>query len=191
MRTQYLVPSCIYATLFMVAVVYVKTADAQGYSYTDPAPRGVPVTSIVQLGPMNTTNYDVTITLLETVRGSKVLAQLQAGGTTVAVPKAGFEYLLARVRFKLQGRAVSDTSAFELGGSPFQWLAYSSQLKQYESVSVKPPQPELRGPVRSGATLEGWVALAVEQSEHEPMLVFDPSAGGATGRGNILFFKLY
>ena len=177
--------------LFIAMAIQLPAAGAQGYSYTDPAPKGVAVTSIVQLGPMNTTNYDVSITLLETVRGRKALEQLQAKGTAVEAPKAGFEYLLARVRFSLQGRAVSDTSVFELGNSPFQWLAYSSQLKQYESVSVKPPQPELRGPVRSGATVEGWVALAVEQNEHEPMLVFDPSAGGATGRGNILFFKMY
>ena len=172
--------------LFLSILLPLPYARAQGYSYTDPAPKGVPVTSIVQLGPMNTTNYDITITLLETVRGKIALERLQT-----AAPKLGYEYLLAHIRFALQGRAVSDTSVFELGNSPFQWLAYSSQLKQYEGVTVPPPQPALQGRVRSGLSLDGWVVLAVEQNEHEPLLVFDPSAGGATGRGNILFFKLY
>ena len=172
--------------LSLVTVMLAPTIGAQGYSYTDPAPKGVPVTSTVQLGPMNTTNYDVTITLLETVRGKTALERLQT-----AVPKPGYEYLLAHIRFALQGRAVSDTGVFELGSSPFQWLAYSSQLKQYEGVTVPPPQPALQGRVRSGLSVDGWVVLAVEQNEHEPLLVFDPSAGGATGRGNILFFKLY
>ena len=47
------------------------------------------------------------------------------------------------------------------------------------------------GPVKSGETKEGWVAFAVQKSEKRPIMTFDPSSGGATGRGNILFFKLY
>jgi hypothetical protein len=166
-------------------------AMAQGYSYADPAGIGTPVTSILQLGPMNTTNYDATITVLETARGETAMDRLQAANAAVAPPAPGHEYLLARIRFALQGRAVTDIDAFALGNSPFQWLAYSSQLQQYPGVEIRPPPPALAGPVRSGTSAAGWVVLAVGQSEHEPLLVFDPSAGGATGRGNLLFFKLY
>ena len=181
----------LYTLLFLANLISLPPALAQGYSYTDPAPKGVSVTSIMQLGPMNTTNYDVTITLLESVRGKQALERLQTASADIKAAKAGYEYLLARIRFALQGRAVSDIGVFELGDSPFQWIAYSSDLRQYESAAVTPPKPALQGPARSGATVEGWVVFAVEQKEREPMMAFDPSSGGATGRGNILFFELY
>jgi hypothetical protein len=180
-----------YPALFIFAILQSPSIHAQGRSHTDPAPIGAPVRSVVQIGPMNTSNYDVTITVLDTVRGPAALEKLKTGNAEVKPPRAGFDYLLARVRFALQGRAVSDIGVFELDTLPFQWVAYSAQFAQYEGASVKPSEPALHGPVRSGQTTDGWIVLAVEQSEREPLLVFDPSAGGATGRGNLLFFKLY
>src|SRR3990167_3350574 len=128
----------LYTLLFFANLTSTPQALAQGYSYTDPAPKGVPVTSIVQIGPMNTTNFDVTITLLESVRGKPALERLQTASADIKIPEAGFEYLLARIRFALQGRAVSDIGSFELGVSPFQWIAYSSDLRQYEGAAVTP-----------------------------------------------------
>lgn len=164
---------------------------AQINSYDSPAAAGQPVKSIVQIGPMNTSNYDVAITLLETVRGRQAMHILKTADMTNKPPRAGFEYVLARIRFHLQGRAVTDIGAFVLGDSPFQWVAYSANLDQYDNVSVSPPGPVLQGPVKSGETKEGWVAFAVAIDEAKPIMTFDPSSGGATGRGNILFFKLY
>ena len=178
-RLLYTIPAILF---FLTA-----TAAAQVNSYDNPAAVGQPVKSIVQIGPMNTSNYDVTITLLETVRGDQAMHMLH----NVKPPKAGYEYLLARVRFHLQGRAVTDIGAFVLGDSPFQWVAYSSNLDQYDNVAVTPPKPVLQGPVKSGETREGWLAFAVAKQESKPIVTFDPSSGGATGRGNILFFKLY
>ncbi|MBF8270360.1 MAG: hypothetical protein HW386_2069, partial [Gammaproteobacteria bacterium] len=83
----------LYTLLFFANLTSLPPALAQGYSYTDPAPIGVPVTSIVQLGPMNTTNYDVTITLLESVRGKQALERLQAADAAVKSPQSGYEYL--------------------------------------------------------------------------------------------------
>lgn len=175
------------AILFFLTI----TAFAQVNSYDNPAAPGEPVKSIVQLGPMNTSNYDVTITLLETVRGQAAMQMLKTADMAARAPAAGFEYVLARIRFHLQGRAVSDIGAFVLGDSPFQWVAYSAELDQYDSADVTPPKPVLQGPVKSGETKEGWLAFTVAEGESKPIMAFDPSSGGATGRGNILFFKLY
>lgn len=180
---------CIFLLFFMS--LGVPAALAHGTTYNDPAAKGDPVKSVVQIGPMNTSNYDVTITLLETVRGKGAMQRLRTGDTAVKPPKKGFEYLLARVRFQLQGRAVSDQGAFVLGNSPFQWLANSADFMQYDSTQTMPPKPVLQGPVRAGETKEGWLGFEVEQSERKPIMTFDPSSGGATGRGNILFFNLY
>ena len=128
---------------------------------------------------------------VNTVRGREAMQMLKAADPANKPPKDGFEYLLARIRFQLQGRAVSDIGVFVLGDSPFQWEAYSANFDQYDKVAVTPPDPVLKGPVKSGETREGWVAFAVPKSEKQPIMTFDPSSGGATGRGNILFFKLY
>jgi len=178
-------------TLLALLLFPVTSTFAQVNSYDNPAARGEPVKSIVQIGPMNTSNYDVTITLLETVRGKTALKLLQAADLANKTPATGYEYVLARVRFQLQGRAVTDIGAFVLGDSPFQWVAYSSDLDQYDNVSATPPKPALQGPVKSGETKEGWLVFAVAKEEGKPIMTFDPSSGGATGRGNILFFKLY
>jgi len=103
----------------------------------------------------------------------------------------GFEYILARVKFEHKGRYVSDILQFDLGNAPLQWVALSSELIEYERVSVSVPKPPLTGMVKPGGSVEGWVAFAVDKNDGGPVMVFDPDTGGATGRGRTLFFKLY
>lgn len=181
----------IYVSLLVFLLSHVSTVLAHGTVYDDPAAPGEAVRTVVQLGPMNTSNYDATITLLETLRGKAALDRLTAVDANVKAPEPGYEYLLARVRFQLEGRAVSDQEVFVLGASPFQWLANSANFRQYDSTQATPPVPALSGPLRAGQAKEGWLVFEVEQQEDKPVLTFDPSSGGATGRGNLVFFKLY
>jgi hypothetical protein len=58
-------------------------------------------------------------------------------------------------------------------------------------VSLTVPKPALTGLAKPGGSMEGWVGFAVSQKDSKPVMVFDPDTGGATGRGKILFFKLY
>lgn len=180
------------ATFLLGAVLGVPAGAfaQQGRSHKEPAALGALVRSIVEIGSVNSSNYDVTITVLETVRGAAALDRLKAADAAVKSAPAGTEYLLARVRFELRGRAVSDHGTFELGTTPAQWLAHSAKLIPYDPIAVTVPKPELKGTVKTGATLEGWLAFAVEPGESQPVLIFDPSGGGGMGRGNILFFKL-
>jgi len=185
-------PLCFFPVILMLTIVIPgSTAVAQDNSHSNPAAKGAPVKSVVQIGSVNASNYDVTITLLETVRGKQALDRLQAASAQNKPPKAGFEYLLARVRFALKARNVSDKSAFDLATSPFQWVAFSQDFAQYEPVSLTAPKPELKGLVQPGETMEGWVAFEVEQKDSKPIMTFDPASGGSIGRGKILFFKLY
>lgn len=179
------------ASVLALLLFPISALLAQGNAYNHPAAQGEPVNSVVQIGPMNTSNYDVVITLLETLRGKQALQRLQTADAAIKSPMKGFEFLLARIRFELQGRAPSDQGTFVLGSSPFQWVANSAEFRQYDSTSATPPNPVLQGPVRAGETAEGWLVFQVEQGESKPVLTFDPSSGGATGRGNILFFQLY
>jgi hypothetical protein len=172
--------------LALMIAVFAPMAKAQDNSPSNPAAIGVPVKSTVELS----STYDVVITVLETVRGKEALQRLTAANSSNKQPKTGYEYLLARIKFELKPRYVSDKRNFDLG-RPMQWVAYSSDLKEYESISVAAPKPELSGVAEANKAVEGWVAFAVEQKDAKPIMTFDPASGGAMLRGKILFFKLF
>lgn len=173
-----------------VAVSF-RPAAAQDNSSSNPADIGARVRSMVELGSVYTNIYDIAVTVLETVRGEEAMTRLKAADPENDTPANGFEYLLARVEFELYGRAVNDNLPFELGDGPLQWVALASDLTEYPQVTVTVPDPALVGSVNPGDSMEGWVAFAVAVNDSDPVMVFDPDAGGATGRGRTLFFKLH
>jgi hypothetical protein len=174
------------ALLLLITAVSPNPAKAQDNSPSNPAAIGSPVRSMIELG----SNYDIVVTLLETVRGMEAMERLKAASEKNVPPKAGFEYVLAHVKFEMKGRTVADNRAFDLG-SLHQWFACSAELAEYEGISVTVPKPEMTGRVLSGQSVDGWIAFAVEPKESKPLMAFDPDAGGASGRGKTLFFKLY
>ena len=179
------------ALLVSMAAASLRPVIAQDNSSTNPAAIGAPVRSMVELGSVYSNIYDTTITVFETVRGAEAMNRLKAASPSNGAPAEGFEYVLARIKFELKGRAVSDKLPFDLGDAPLQWVALSSQLIEYPRVSVTVPKPAMAGVVKPGQAVEGWVAFAVDRKDSKPVMVFDPDTGGATGRGRTLFFKIY
>ena len=178
--------------LVLTAAASLQPAVAQDNSSTNPAAIGSPVRSMVELGSVYTNIYDITITVLETVRGQEALDRLKAADTDNKTPAEGFEYVLAGIKFEFKGRAVSDKLPFDLGNAPLQWVALTGKdLTEYDRVSLTTPKPALAGMVKPGQSVEGWIAFAVDRNDSKPVMVFDPDTGGATGRGRTLFFKLY
>jgi hypothetical protein len=184
-------------TIFIMALLGLMVATslqpvmAQDNSPTNPAAINTPVRSMIELGSVYTNIYDITITVLETVRGNAAMDRLKAASPDVKAPANGLEYVLARIKFDFKGRYVSDNLSFDLGDEPLQWVALSGpDLTEYNRVSVAVPKPALVGRIKPGSSTEGWVAFAVQQKDSKPVMVFDPDTGGATGRGKTLFFKL-
>ena len=189
MKTRFAV-ACIALLVSMTAASL--PAMAQDNTPKNPAPVGSPVRSMIELGSVYTNIYDITITVLETVRGKDAMDRLKAAAPDVKMPVAGFDYVLARVKFDFKGRYVSDNIPFDIGNDPLQWVALSgADLTEYDHVSVAAPKPALVGRIKPGSSLEGWVAFAVRQNDSKPVMVFDPDTGGATGRGKTVFFQLY
>lgn len=183
------------ALTFILLVLTVATSlhpvFAQDNSSTNQAAIGSRVRSMVELGSVYSNIYDIAITVLETVRGEKAMESLKDASPDNGAPAEGFEYILARVKFEIKGRAVSDNIPFTIGSDPLQWIALASDLTEYTGVTVTVPKPALAGTVKPGDSMEGWVAFAVDRNDSKPVMVFDPDTGGATGRGRTLFFKLY
>ncbi len=168
-----------------------QSASAQYNSSTNPASVGETVKSMIELGSVYSNIYDISITVIETVRGKNAMDLLKKADRKNSKPPKGYEYILVRARFEMKGRAVTDTLSFNVGDNPLQWVALASDLTDYPKASVTVPKPALMGTVKSGDSLEGWAAFMVDQKDTSPVMVFDPDSGGATGRGRTLFFKLY
>jgi hypothetical protein len=178
--------------LTVAASLHPSIAQESFNSSTNPAAIGSPVRSMVELGSVYTNIYDITVTVLEKVRGPEAMNLLKTANPDVKAPAEGFEYVLARIKFEFKGRAVSDKLNFDLGTAPLQWVALRGKdMTDYDRVSVTLPKTALTGMVKPGQSTEGWVAFAVDRNDNKPVMVFDPDTGGATGRGKTLFFKLY
>jgi hypothetical protein len=178
--------------LGLMVAASLQPVMAQDNTPRNPAAVNTPVRSMIELGSVYTNIYDITITVLEAVRGKDAMARLQAATPDVKAPAAGYDYVLARIKFDFKGRYVSDNLPFELGDEPLQWVALSgADFTEYDRVSVSVPKPALVGRIKPGSSAEGWVAFAVKQADAKPIMVFDPDTGGATGRGKTVFFKLY
>lgn len=134
--------------------------------------------------------YDGTITLLEIVRGPKAWERLKDADGSNPEPGAGYEYMLARISFKMKARGAPGDKTFDLG-RPLQFTAFSENFEEYGTPKVIVPKPELRGRVPADQLAEGWIAFAVKQEDRRPLMMFDPSSGGAWSRGKISFFRLY
>ena len=176
--------------VFICAGLFIP-AWSQVSSPTNPAAIGTPVKSMIELGSVSANIYDITITNLEVIRGQEALARIKAASAANPAPAAGMEYVLARVRFELRGRYVSDTIPMDVGANPLEWIALRSDLTELLKPAVTAPAPALVGRVEPGKSIEGWVAFAVDANDAGPVMVFDPDTGGGTGRGMTLFFKLY
>ena len=179
------------ALLLSMVAASLSPVIAQDNSPRNPAAIGSPVRSMIELGSVYTNIYDITITVLETVRGQEAMERLKAASPDNKMPPEGFEYVLARVKFEFKGRSVSDNLPFDLGNDPLQWVALSSDLTEYPKVTLAAPKPVLASRIKPGDSVEGWAAFAVNRKDAKPVMVFDPDTGGATGRGRTLFFKLY
>ena len=183
-------------TLRLVLFVFICAglllpAWSQGTSPTNPAAIGDPVKSMIELGSVAANIYDITITNLEVVRGQEALSRIKAASASNPAPPTGMEYVLARVKFELRGRYVSDTMGMNIGDAPLQWIALRSDLTELAKPEVTAPAPALVGRVEPGKSIEGWVAFAVETGDARPIMVFDPDTGGGVGRGKTEFFRLY
>ena len=160
-------------------------------SSTNPASIGETVPSMIELGSVNSSIYDTAITVLEVIRGKEAMNLLKKTDSKNKKPAKGYEYILVKVKFDLTGRAVTDIMSLAIGDSPLQWVALTSDLNDYPPISAILPKPALAGNLKAGDSMEGWAAFAVEKKDKNPVMVFNPDSGGATGRGRTLFFKLY
>jgi hypothetical protein len=180
------------ACLILASLACVDTASAQGLSPSNAAPIGTSIKTQVECGERagSMEPYDAKIAVLQVLRGKEALDRIKATNPSSQPPKAGFDYVVARLAFQMNAMLAPGNKTFELARK-MQFVALTADGNEQEPPSVSPPSPELHRIVRSGESAEGWIVLLVEQSNKKPVMFFDPAAGGAMGGGKVLFFQLY
>ena len=168
----------------------VETLPAPGYSRSNPADIGVPLSiRVLTYGigyfPLEPSNdYEVCITLLETIRGGTAWHRILARNQFNDPPKAGYEYILAKVRFEYLTGPTPDTT-YDV--TPVWFNAVSSTGQDYDFVSLVLPDPSIETNLYPGASHEGWVSFLVAQDDTKPLMTFGRNYDGTGG----IWFKLY
>jgi hypothetical protein len=181
----------ILACLVLTLIACVQIARAEGQSPHSAIPIRVPVVTIIECGEGYTSLelYDAKITLLEIVRGEKAWKRIKEVSVSNGPPGAGFEYILARIKFEFFKRGFPGDKSYELRGSQF--IAFSINGKEYKTPTIVQPKPELSGRLRSGDSLEGWVTFQVAIDDSKPLIVFTTDPTGAVQHGGNIWFQLY
>jgi hypothetical protein len=123
--------------------------------------------------------HNISMTVMEVVRGSKAWDMVKAADASNKAPDAGYEYLLARVKF-----------AYGSGGGVYYTLkreyfkVYSSANKEYASPVIVDPKPALINgtALYQGQSTEGWVSFVVSQDDSKPVMIYTEASS---------WFRLY
>ncbi len=178
-------------SVFVMLPAAPPAAGQEGSSPFEPASTGVRLSGIVECGQGYTSHelYNMNLTLLEVVRGDAAWERLRKAGDANKPAGSGFDYILARVKFEYYARGTPGLCVHKV--IPQQFMAFSSEGVDYPSVDVSLPKPEMRGDLRSGEHLEGWIAVRVPQEDQKPLLCYSADQGGAVMHGGGKWFKLY
>lgn len=165
-------------------------AQAPGSSPGSAAAVGQPLTDIVECGEGYTSHelYDMTLTVLEVVRGEDAWKRLAAAGPSNRPAAAGSEYLLARIRFEYRARTLPGLCVHRL--TPDKFTLYSADGEDYPQAPAAPPAPELRAEMKSGDAFEGWVVFMVARQDRAPLMSYTAGSGGAVRHGVPKWFVL-
>jgi len=182
--------SAILGCMILALVASINATAAQQGRSPKATPLGMPVMTLLECGEFFTEPYDAKISVLQVLRGKEALDRIKAENPSAPAPKAGFDYLLARIAFEMKATTQPGKGTFELARK-MQFVALTEDGNEIDAPLAAAPKPELHRVVHASEPAEGWIVLQVEQSNKKPVMFFDPAAGGAMGGGNILFFQLY
>jgi hypothetical protein len=151
--------------------------SGSGVSSADAVSIGTAVPSIVELSDMyiSPETYDLRMTVAEVIRGEKSREFLKKVGASTVKTNTDSECVLARIRIEYKARGAPGDKPWELSG--VQFSAFSGDRKPYGSPLIVASQSGLKPSLRSGDTLECWLAFVVAKSDRKPVMTFN--LGGA------------
>jgi hypothetical protein len=176
-----------------------KRRPILGSRYDRPVPLGTPVKALIERQARNpsTVTYSLETTVLEVLRGERALEHIRKADLADINPDPGFEYLMARIRFRYapKARGLPEYEPYEVENIQFTALSHDGSEEYGTPPLKRQPDPGLIGlSIAVNESREGWIVFQVPQDEKEPLLAFDRDATEGrltlkTARG-LLWFKL-
>ncbi len=162
-----------------------------GFSPLNPAQVGTRLGTVIECGFGYSPHekYDVKVTLLEVLRGDRAWDRIKAASASNQSPKAGFEYVLARVKFEFFAKGAPGNCVHELRQEEF--AAFSADGQEYEGAVIAPPEPGLSAKLNSGDSFEGWLAFQAPLGGNKALLRFVARVGSGVEQGGQVWFQLY
>lgn len=161
-------------------IVIGETPASNKYSMANPAPlntkQAVTFKSLLD-------SYTADVTVKEIIRGDKAWELIQAANMFNKEADAGYEYILAKIDFKLTN--APDGKKYDLSGYSFDII--SDKGKGYDKGLIMAPEPVLDIELYKGASSEGYVAFKVAVSDKSPKITFGRNYDGTGG----IWFKAY
>ncbi|MFD1953750.1 stalk domain-containing protein [Paenibacillus thailandensis] len=151
------------------------TPSATTNSKSSPAAIGAKVTYKVE---DILDNYTAEIKVESATRGALAWELIKGANQFNEAAPDGYEYLLAKISFKVVSNEKADASV-HVGPSSFNLV--SSSGKEYDSASVVEPEPALDTNLYAGASATGWVAFLVEKTDKAPLISFGTKYDGTGG----------
>ncbi len=150
--------------------------STESFSRNSPAPIGTAQSIQVKT---YAEEYNASVVVLEATRGDAAYQMLKdANEFWAQTPDEGMEYVVIKARVSIN--SVKEDKAVSL--SQFSFDAYSSDNVEYnDTLIVVNPDPQFRGNVFAGGTLEGYFTVQVSQSDKAPKLVFGNRYDGSGG----------
>ncbi|MDR3586725.1 MAG: cell wall-binding repeat-containing protein [Desulfosporosinus sp.] len=128
--------------------------------------------------------FTANVTVEQIIRGAQAGTMIKNAYALNDPPKLGYEYLLAKISFKLLdvdgGKSLS-----VVGKSDFNLV--SQEGKVYDQVVEVEPDPQLDTTLYKGASNEGWVVFLVKPGDTKPMISYGVNYDGTGG----IWFKAY
>ncbi len=174
-----------------------KRGSILGSSPERPAPVGVTIRTTIEHGDAKPTpeTFKLEITVLDVVRGKAASDHIKAEAISDQLPKAGFEYVLAHIRFGYfrKARLPSAPPSYALHKGSFGAASAEGKTEYENPYVMRQPQPQLIDmPLSVGDSRQGWILLEVPEEERKPLLVFHREhAASAYGIWKPVWFRLY
>jgi len=166
-----------------------------GSSHRNPAPLGMTVKTTVERGDAYFTPrlYEMTITILEVLRGKEAAERIRTQGVSDNPPKSGFEYILVRIDCGYFYKVRGFDDDYRLTEGQFVTVSADGSTEHEIPSVIQQPQPQLIDWVfHPGESREGWVLLQIPEDDVNPLLIFKRQhVEGIYGRWRYVWFKLH
>jgi len=150
-------------------------------SLAKPVSLNVPQTVVVNSFD---TEFTADVTVKQIIRGARAWTMMKNADESNDPPRAGYEYLLAKINFKLVD-VDGGKSIDVIGKSDYNLV--SQYGKVYKQAVEVEPDPQLDTTLYKGASNEGWAVFLVELDDTKPMISYGVDYNGTGG----IWFKAY